>query len=428
MKKITYLISVFTILFFTNTFAQKPILEISFTSLYYGQYVSLDSIMIKNLCQGSDTMLYAPDTTLVLEYIVGITNNEGIGKNSISVSQNYPNPVTKGQTTIEVYLPEKEQLKIQVVDILGRMAARYNSKLNAGKHVFTFYPGKEKHYVFSAFAGNSTQTIKITSLQSNTNSRSRLLYNGNKGIKTNMKSAIGNSNFTFALGDTLRYVGYASTPAGIRGSNVIDDAPLDNNIVEFEIIEGIPCPGIAAITYHGQTYTTVQIFNQCWFKENLNYEKNNSWCYNNEQANCDTYGRLYKWQTAQTVCPPGWHLPSDDEWKILEGNVDTEYGVGSSEWEKTGWRGFDAGKHLKTIIGWDNNGNGDNSSGFTALPGGYFLDSWSFYYLGSNGYFWSSSKIVSWIAWYRHLRYYLDNIGRYATDCTYGFSVRCLKD
>jgi len=78
MKKFTYFILVFILVLTTNNFAQRPNLEISFTSLYYGQYVSLDSIMIKNLSQGGDTMLYSPDTTLVLEYTVGINENKYI--------------------------------------------------------------------------------------------------------------------------------------------------------------------------------------------------------------------------------------------------------------------------------------------------------------------------------------------------------------
>jgi len=187
-------------------------------------------------------------------------------------------------------------------------------------------------------------------------------------------------------------------------------------------------PALETITYGGQVYNTVLISNQCWLAENLNYEAGNSWCYDNDPSNCNTYGRLYDWETALGVCPDGWHLPGDDEWKILEGTVDSQYPVGDPEWDGQGYRGFDAGKNLKSTSGWNNNGNGTDLYGFGALPGGVRSSSGSFDYLGFYGYWWSSSERSGSGAWLRRLSYDNDGSRRYYYYKTYGRSVRCLKD
>ena len=118
-----------------------------------------------------------------------------------------------------------------------------------------------------------------------------------------------------------------------------------------------------------QKYGTVQIGNQCWMAENINIgtriESTNNmlnngtiekYCYDDLESNCDTWGGLYQWYemmeydttpSTQGICPSGWHLPADEEWKILEGTVDSLYGVGDSIWDLTGDRGLNAGVMLK---------------------------------------------------------------------------------
>jgi uncharacterized protein (TIGR02145 family) len=117
--------------------------------------------------------------------------------------------------------------------------------------------------------------------------------------------------------------------------------------------------GVFTDSRDGQTYKTVKIGSQIWMAENLNVEAEDSWCYENTSDSCAKYGRLYTWAAAKTVCPAGWRLPDITDWRILM------TAAGGEE---------SAGKELKSKSGWINyngvNGNGTDSYGFSALPGG----------------------------------------------------------
>jgi uncharacterized protein (TIGR02145 family) len=118
----------------------------------------------------------------------------------------------------------------------------------------------------------------------------------------------------------------------------------------------------------------------------------------------------------QGVCPTGWHMPSDAEWTYL-----TNYLGGSNV---AGYKLKEAG-----TTHWNSPNTGaTNESGFTALPGGYrnFLD--TFGYVGSLGYWWSSTELNATYAWNRYLYYLNSYIYSSYYFKTNGFSVRCLRD
>ena len=163
----------------------------------------------------------------------------------------------------------------------------------------------------------------------------------------------------------------------------------------------------------GQTYKTVKIGDQVWMAQNLNFETDSSFCYNDEDSNCAKYGRLYRWAVAGSVCPSGWHLPSKTEWETLFSTVGGE---------------STAGKVLKSSSGWSSSGNGTDDFGFSALPAGELDDD---IYSGKEqrAFIWSSTKGDSeLVAYALHLYYeYGDAIfGYYYKD--FGFSVRCIQD
>lgn len=155
----------------------------------------------------------------------------------------------------------------------------------------------------------------------------------------------------------------------------------------------------------GKTYKTVKIGSQVWMAENLNYNTGSgSWCYNDDSSNCAKYGKLYDWETANDVCPSGWHLPSLAEFETLLQNCG---GEGASSYS--------------VLI---ENGN----SGFSALFGGFRVGRSIFLYMGDIGYFFSSSESDDEYAWNLNInsnskKTYMSTINK-----SVGFSVRCVKD
>jgi uncharacterized protein (TIGR02145 family) len=213
----------------------------------------------------------------------------------------------------------------------------------------------------------------------------------------------------------------------------------------------------------GNTYRTITIGNQTWMEENIrttryadgtfiplvtdntkwtDFDDNNTdkgYCwYNNDSARyANTYGALYNFAAAtnsdssssiigaQGVCPSGWHLPSDQEWKVLEMYI----GMSQAEADTMDWRGTNEGTLLKATNRWKNDGNGSDNHGFSALPGGSrtCIDG-SYDYNGNTGYWWSSSESSNSTAYLRILESIYPEIRRVIYYKSYGFSVRCIKD
>jgi uncharacterized protein (TIGR02145 family) len=149
--------------------------------------------------------------------------------------------------------------------------------------------------------------------------------------------------------------------------------------------------------------------------ENLNFDCPGSKCYGNDPKNADKYGRLYDWETAKKACPPGWHLPSKEEWQTL---VDF---AGNNKV---------ATKKLKAKNGWNGNGNGTDDFGFSALPGGNGYSDGIFNDVGYHGYWWSASEYEgsSRRAYGRNMYCDIEYVGRLPYGKFYLFSVRCLQD
>ena len=163
----------------------------------------------------------------------------------------------------------------------------------------------------------------------------------------------------------------------------------------------------------GQTYKMVKIGRQTWMARNLNYQTGNSWCYKNSADNCEKYGRLYNWDAAKMACPAGWKLPNNQDWDKMSA---TAGGLKV------------AGKKLKSESGWNNDGNGTDDFGFSALPGGYYFFGDDFEEAGNIGFWWSATENVGAYPSAKSMRYDADDMSGNNLLRALGLSVRCLQD
>ena len=218
-----------------------------------------------------------------------------------------------------------------------------------------------------------------------------------------------------------------------------------------------PGTALTVTDFDGNTYKTVTIGTQTWFAENLrttSYKDGTpiptvndatAWtalstgaqCTYNTTTDVDTitkFGRLYNWYAVSyaTLCPTGWHVPSDVDWNILQNyliangyNYDgtiTDNKIAKSIAATTDW----ALNATIGTVGYERTTN--NSTGFTALPGGGRSNSGAFSSIVSNGYWWSSTEINTNDADYRNLYYDNSNLYNDYVNKVSGFSVRCLRN
>jgi uncharacterized protein (TIGR02145 family) len=185
---------------------------------------------------------------------------------------------------------------------------------------------------------------------------------------------------------------------------------------------------------------TVKIGNQTWTTKNLDVSKYRNgdeiphvndplswsrltygaWCYyENVDSNGTTYGKLYNLYAVldpRGLAPAGFHIPSDKDWTTL-----TDYLGGK---EEAGVKMKEAGS-----THWPRPNTGaTNSSGFTGLPGGYRDDNGSFFSMGVNGFWWSSTEGFTYFAWNRYPDNLYGLVGRDFGYKSYGMSIRCVAD
>ncbi len=240
-------------------------------------------------------------------------------------------------------------------------------------------------------------------------------------------SGLFTSDLSLLAPHTYYYVrAYAANKAGTAYGNEV-------GFTTSELITG------TVDDIEGNTYKTVTIGNQVWMAENLKTTRftdgtgippvpgNIEWkslstpgyCWydNDEAANKSTYGALYNWYAVASgkLCPAGWRIPSDEQWKTLTTYLGGEYLAG----DKLKEEGAEHWKHF--------NDKATNASGFTALPGGGRIDG-TFVLIEESGVWWTSTSFNEDQAYLRELDNFVTEVLSGYLSKKHGFSVRCVKN
>lgn len=182
-------------------------------------------------------------------------------------------------------------------------------------------------------------------------------------------------------------------------------------VVDFPVKEEEDAGNPAKTFLH--PFRAIVVGNKTWSAENLNIPVENSYCYDDDDENCDKFGRLYTWSEAIKICPDGWFLPSNEEWSLLAKNEGGEN---------------QAGKLLKTASGWNGNGGGQDSFGFDALPAGSRLvNHGDFVNQGDFAYFWSATESGQDDAYNYYLESNTPILNQDINNKYFAYSVRCVE-
>jgi uncharacterized protein (TIGR02145 family) len=434
MKRLFFLVTIFCTLI-SN--AQNYLITFAGT----GASASVEIVIAENLMTGTIDSVNGNES-LTLTETTSIISSEDSQFSTFNI---YPNPMA-GRAVLRVNPPIGGEASITVYDMAGKQLFRLNKYLENSLQEFLISGFDNGLYLINVAGknyfitgkivstGNNSGSVRIDQISSNLPDIEKASFETNKGRKSI-------SGLPYSPGDRLKFTGIS----GIYKTVVTAILTADTTIT----FTFIPCTDS-----DGNNYPVLQVGTQTWMGENLAYLPSVSpsaqgsytnqvdkdpyyYVYDYEGTNISearatssfkTYGVLYNWSAALTSCPTGWHLPSDEEWKVLEMNL----GMSREEADKTGWRGTDEGGKLKEsgTVHWQSpNVFANDESGFTAMPGGYRNSQGYFNLKGSYGYWWSGTEYDALKAWDRLLYYGAGTVYRYNFHSKGdGFSIRCLKD
>jgi len=386
-----------------------------------GDTSAIATIKVYNLTSGDSAALNGGDI-LHLKPANGIAvlgSDEGI-------LRIYPDPV-KDKSVLTFIAPGSGIAVISVVDVNGKTVSQTSTFLFPGTHDFQISGINQGLYLVNVSGPGYHYSAKLVS-QANTESQPRIEPLSTEGVQSikktgQLKSTYSTVEMPYTPGDLLLYKSISG-----QYSTIVTDVPTGNKTITFQFT--------ACKDADNHIYPVVQEGTQTWMAANLNVGTKivdtinqgaggiEKYCYENKESNCTIYGGLYQWGEmmnydtvpgSQGICPSGWHIPTDAEWTTLMTYLGGD-SIASGKMKETGTSHWAAP-----------NTGATNSSGFTALPGGYRYYSGTLF-ITDYATFWSSNESGTSNAWYRLLQFDYTYVTRRAFTKENGYSVRCLKN
>ncbi len=346
---------------------------------------------------------------------------------------------------LNVTIAERSAVEVATFTLHGKAISTVCKIFNAGSHFISLPYRGAGIYLYKVKVVNSEFVIKGNDVGG-----------VSSGSALSSQSSSSNPLAKHALSTSIINDVIAATKTGYLNYRMVVKNPDTSGIV----IKMIASAGTVT-DIEGNVYKTVKIGNQEWMAENLrttkyndgspisNITSNTTWdscyythtgayCYYANTTNSDSiekFGALYNWYAVNTgkLAPAGWHVPDTTNWNTLENyliangyNYDgTTSGnkIAKAMTAKTDW----LSSPNEGVPG--NNPSTNNSSGFSALPGGFHSSNGHFYSIGDDGSWWSATEYDASYAWFRNLSYDYYNLYRYYNyykSC--GFSLRLVRD
>lgn len=273
---------------FVSRLESQNIISISFTAITDGLYQPLDSVVVENLSQGGDTVLYYPDTMLVLDHGTAVPYPPDRPNEEMIIYPAFPNPFTS-HTTIKFSLSESDQVMLRVVDLLGRNVTTHKQFLPMGEHTFTLYPGSERYYMLVIETSSHQHAQKLH----HTGDRGgvfRIENTGHQPIFSGFR--LGKSGFSWFPGDQLRFAGGVTLTGNVAKIDTLLDEPLFTSVYTFQYT-GMYAPGYVHCVPVMPT-VVVDVINpvtgKTWMDRNLG-----AYLVAISSTDANAYGDMYQW-------------------------------------------------------------------------------------------------------------------------------------